>query len=154
MLHQIARRLDERSEEGDLVGRVSASVFVVAHDLNPLLGVLTGAIYLVDGHPHFAEIGHVAPAAQLDAVGRARHDGVGRGQVADQDGQLGLLPGEGDQRGPLGELVHVDEPKGHRVVQPPERAVAVGVGDAQDRDLVAVGHPNRLLRPGNPAAVP
>jgi zinc/manganese transport system ATP-binding protein len=29
------------------------TVLVVAHDLNPLLGVLTSAIYLLDGHAHF-----------------------------------------------------------------------------------------------------
>ncbi|MCV7283617.1 ABC transporter ATP-binding protein [Mycolicibacterium flavescens] len=29
------------------------TIFVVAHDLNPLLGVLTSAIYLLDGHAHF-----------------------------------------------------------------------------------------------------
>ena len=45
-------------------------------------------------------------------------------------------------------------PERHRVVQSPQRAVAVRVRDAQDCDLVAVGHLNRLLRPGNPAAIP
>src|SRR5699024_8686122 len=29
------------------------TILVVAHDLNPLLGVLTSAIYLLDGHAHF-----------------------------------------------------------------------------------------------------
>ncbi len=29
------------------------TILVVAHDLNPLLSVLTGAIYLLDGHPHY-----------------------------------------------------------------------------------------------------
>lgn len=29
------------------------TILVVAHDLNPLLGVLDGAIYLLDGHAHF-----------------------------------------------------------------------------------------------------
>jgi zinc/manganese transport system ATP-binding protein len=32
---------------------LGVTVFVVAHDLNPLLGVLTSAIYLLDGHAHF-----------------------------------------------------------------------------------------------------
>jgi zinc/manganese transport system ATP-binding protein len=32
---------------------------VVTHDLNPLLPVLTDAIYLLDGHPHHAPIGDV-----------------------------------------------------------------------------------------------
>jgi zinc/manganese transport system ATP-binding protein len=35
------------------------TVLVVAHDLNPLLSVLTGALYLLDGHPHYAPIGDV-----------------------------------------------------------------------------------------------
>ncbi|MCK0176861.1 metal ABC transporter ATP-binding protein [Mycolicibacterium sp. F2034L] len=29
------------------------TILVVAHDLNPLLPILTGAVYLLDGHPHF-----------------------------------------------------------------------------------------------------
>ncbi|MET4428048.1 MULTISPECIES: ABC transporter ATP-binding protein [unclassified Mycolicibacterium] len=29
------------------------TIIVVAHDLNPLLGILDGAIYLLDGHAHF-----------------------------------------------------------------------------------------------------
>lgn len=29
------------------------TILVVAHDLNPLLGILDGAIYLLDGHAHF-----------------------------------------------------------------------------------------------------
>ncbi|MCT7657904.1 metal ABC transporter ATP-binding protein [Mycobacterium deserti] len=32
---------------------LGVTVLVVAHDLNPLLGVLTSAIYLLDGHAHF-----------------------------------------------------------------------------------------------------
>lgn len=35
------------------------TVVVVSHDLNPLLPVLTGAIYLLDGHPHYDAIGDV-----------------------------------------------------------------------------------------------
>jgi zinc/manganese transport system ATP-binding protein len=35
------------------------TILVVAHDLNPLLSVLTGAVYLLDGHPHYDEIGEV-----------------------------------------------------------------------------------------------
>ena len=31
------------------------SIQVVAHDLNMLLPILTGAVYLLDGHPHYAE---------------------------------------------------------------------------------------------------
>jgi zinc/manganese transport system ATP-binding protein len=32
---------------------LGVTILVVAHDLNPLLGVLDGAIYLLDGHAHF-----------------------------------------------------------------------------------------------------
>ena len=32
---------------------------MVAHDLNPLLPILTGAVYLLDGHPHYDNIGDV-----------------------------------------------------------------------------------------------
>ena len=65
LLDEPLANLDLRNQQEivDLLGRLHAerdvTIFVVAHDLNPLLGVLTGAIYLVDGHPHFAEIGEV-----------------------------------------------------------------------------------------------
>jgi zinc/manganese transport system ATP-binding protein len=32
---------------------LGVTIMVVAHDLNPLLGVLSSAIYLLDGHAHF-----------------------------------------------------------------------------------------------------
>jgi zinc/manganese transport system ATP-binding protein len=37
----------------------AVTVLVVAHDLNPLLGVLDSAIYLLDGHAHFAALDQV-----------------------------------------------------------------------------------------------
>jgi zinc/manganese transport system ATP-binding protein len=33
--------------------QLGVTILVVAHDLNPLLGVLSSAIYLLDGHAHF-----------------------------------------------------------------------------------------------------
>jgi zinc/manganese transport system ATP-binding protein len=46
-----------------LLGRLrherNVTILLVAHDLNPLLPVLDGAIYLLDGHPHFGAIGEV-----------------------------------------------------------------------------------------------
>nr|WP_246324186.1 ABC transporter ATP-binding protein [Petropleomorpha daqingensis] len=51
--HEIVRLL------GDLQRERGATVLVVAHDLNPLLPVLTDAVYLLDGHPHHASIGDV-----------------------------------------------------------------------------------------------
>jgi zinc/manganese transport system ATP-binding protein len=38
---------------------LGVTVLVVAHDLNPLLGVLDSAIYLLDGHAHFDSMNEV-----------------------------------------------------------------------------------------------
>lgn len=35
---------------------MNMTIQVVAHDLNVLLPILTGAIYLLDGHPHYADM--------------------------------------------------------------------------------------------------
>ena len=35
---------------GSLAASTDMTMFVVAHDLNPLLSILTGAVYLLDGH--------------------------------------------------------------------------------------------------------
>ncbi|TGD85522.1 ATP-binding cassette domain-containing protein [Mycolicibacterium sp. CH28] len=35
------------------------TILLVAHDINPLLPILDSAIYLLDGHPHYAPIGDV-----------------------------------------------------------------------------------------------
>lgn len=49
--------LRTQSEIVALLRRINSefgmTILVVAHDLNPLLGVITSAIYLVDGHAHF-----------------------------------------------------------------------------------------------------
>ena len=44
---------------------LSKGFLVVAHDLNPLLGVLGSAIYLLDGHAHYAAIDEVVDADLL-----------------------------------------------------------------------------------------
>jgi len=44
---------------GELRRERAVTIMVVAHDLNPLLPVLTDAVYLLDGHPHHASIGEV-----------------------------------------------------------------------------------------------
>ncbi len=44
---------------GDLARSRGITVLLVTHDLNPLLPVLTGAVYLLDGHAHYDEIGNV-----------------------------------------------------------------------------------------------
>ena len=41
------------------------TILVVTHDLNPLLSVLTGAVYLLDGHAHYGTIGEVADGELL-----------------------------------------------------------------------------------------
>lgn len=41
------------------------TIQVVAHDLNMLLPILTGAVYLLDGHPHYAEMNTVLDADLL-----------------------------------------------------------------------------------------
>jgi zinc/manganese transport system ATP-binding protein len=51
--HEIVSLLDEVHRQRDV------TIFVVAHDLNPLLPILTGAVYLLDGHPHYDNIGDV-----------------------------------------------------------------------------------------------
>jgi zinc/manganese transport system ATP-binding protein len=51
--HEIVALLGRLQRERDV------TILLVAHDLNPLLPVLTGAIYLLDGHPHFGPIGDV-----------------------------------------------------------------------------------------------
>lgn len=44
---------------------LGVTVLVVAHDLNPLLGVLTSAIYLLDGHAHFDTVDGVVDPTLL-----------------------------------------------------------------------------------------
>jgi len=51
--HEIVNLLSE------LRGRLNLSVVVVVHDLNPLLSKLTSAVYLLDGHAHYASVDEV-----------------------------------------------------------------------------------------------
>ncbi|MGZ4583291.1 MAG: metal ABC transporter ATP-binding protein [Mycobacterium sp.] len=44
---------------------LAVTILVVAHDLNPLLPILDSAIYLLDGHPHYAPIDEVVDDALL-----------------------------------------------------------------------------------------
>jgi zinc/manganese transport system ATP-binding protein len=41
------------------------TMLVVVHDLNPLLSILSGAIYLLDGHAHYGAIGDVVDSELL-----------------------------------------------------------------------------------------
>ncbi|MGQ9406590.1 metal ABC transporter ATP-binding protein [Mycolicibacterium gilvum] len=63
--------LDVRNQQeivavlGRLKRELGVTVLVVAHDLNPLLGVLDSAIYLLDGHAHHAALDKVVDSALL-----------------------------------------------------------------------------------------
>lgn len=57
--HEIVRLL------AGLNAELGVTILVVAHDLNPLLSVLSSAIYLLDGHAHFADIHEVVDADLL-----------------------------------------------------------------------------------------
>ncbi len=71
LLDEPLANLDIRNqhEVAALLGRVSTdqhiTTLVVTHDVNPLLSVLTDAVYLLDGHPHHAPIGEVVDEALL-----------------------------------------------------------------------------------------
>lgn len=45
--------------------QLGVTILVVAHDLNPLLGVLDSAIYLLDGHAHFDTMDEVVDETLL-----------------------------------------------------------------------------------------
>lgn len=50
---------------GRLNRELGMSIQVVAHDLNMLLPILTGAVYLIDGHPHYSPVCDVLDAGLL-----------------------------------------------------------------------------------------
>ena len=51
-----------------LHAELAVTILVVAHDLNPLLPILHSAIYLLDGHPHYAPIDEVVDDALLSQL--------------------------------------------------------------------------------------
>lgn len=55
----LASQHDLIEQVAELSRQSGITTLIVAHDLNPLLGVLTGAVYLLDGHPHYGEISDV-----------------------------------------------------------------------------------------------
>jgi len=57
--HEVVRLLQ------DLQAARGVTILIVAHDLNPLVSALSGAVYLLDGHPHYDEIGSVVDAELL-----------------------------------------------------------------------------------------
>ncbi|OBK46454.1 metal ABC transporter ATP-binding protein [Mycobacterium sp. 1081908.1] len=48
-----------------LHAELAVTILVVSHDLNPLLPILDSAIYLLDGHPHYAPLDDVVDDALL-----------------------------------------------------------------------------------------
>lgn len=48
-----------------LNSHLGMSIQVVAHDINMLLPILTGAVYLLDGHPHYSPISNVMDSTLL-----------------------------------------------------------------------------------------
>lgn len=71
LLDEPLASLDIRTQHEivELLGRLKTelgvTVIVVAHDLNPLLGELDSAIYLLDGHAHYAAIDQVVDSDLL-----------------------------------------------------------------------------------------
>ncbi len=59
-----------------LHAELDVTMLVVAHDLNPLLPILDSAIYLLDGHPHYAPIEDVMDDELLTLP--VRHSDPGR----------------------------------------------------------------------------
>lgn len=65
LLDEPLANLDLRSQQeivsllGELAAEHGLTVVVVVHDLNPLLPLLTSAVYLLDGHAHHDAIGEV-----------------------------------------------------------------------------------------------
>jgi zinc/manganese transport system ATP-binding protein len=65
LLDEPLANLDMRNQQeivallAELRASREVTVLVVAHDLNPLLSILTGAVYLLDGHAHYDAIGSV-----------------------------------------------------------------------------------------------
>ncbi len=57
--HEIVELLQTLREER------TVTIVVVVHDLNPLLSILTGAVYLLDGHAHYGAIGDVVDSELL-----------------------------------------------------------------------------------------
>jgi zinc/manganese transport system ATP-binding protein len=57
--HEIVELLGEVRTQRDV------TILVVVHDLNPLLPILTGVIYLLDGHAHFGAVGEVVDTELL-----------------------------------------------------------------------------------------
>ncbi len=71
LLDEPLANLDIRKQQevvnllSELTAANGMTVLIVAHDLNSLLTILSGAVYLVDGHAHYDEINNVVDEALL-----------------------------------------------------------------------------------------
>jgi zinc/manganese transport system ATP-binding protein len=71
LLDEPLANLDVRNQHEivELLGALRAqrdvTILVVVHDLNPLLSILSGAVYLLDGHAHYGAIGDVVDSELL-----------------------------------------------------------------------------------------
>lgn len=71
LLDEPLANLDLRNQQEivDLLDELRAdrgvTIIVVTHDLNPLLPILSGAVYLLDGHAHYGAIGDVVESDLL-----------------------------------------------------------------------------------------
>lgn len=71
LLDEPLANLDVRNQHeivellGGLQEQRNVTILVVVHDLNPLLSILSGAIYLLDGHAHYGAIGDVVDSELL-----------------------------------------------------------------------------------------
>ncbi len=71
LLDEPLANLDLRSQHeivallAELRATERVTILVVTHDLNPLLSILSGAVYLLDGHAHYGAIGDVVDGVLL-----------------------------------------------------------------------------------------
>ena len=71
LLDEPLANLDLRNQQeivellDDLRTQRGVTIIVVTHDLNPLLPILSGAVYLLDGHAHYGAIGDVVESELL-----------------------------------------------------------------------------------------
>jgi len=71
LLDEPLANLDVRNQHeivellGALREQRNVTILVVVHDLNPLLSILSGAVYLLDGHAHYGAIGDVVDSELL-----------------------------------------------------------------------------------------
>ncbi|KFI46881.1 zinc/manganese transport system ATP-binding protein [Bifidobacterium bohemicum] len=83
---------------------LGVTVQVVAHDLNMLLPILDGAVYLLDGHPHYAKMNEV-----LDAKLLTHLYGTTVQVVTTPQGDMFVTPSHDEPRGVVPDTHDPDE---------------------------------------------